>query len=111
MFVKMKIKCFSKRKLNVRISKTKIKCAILGFSQNCCILGKSRKNWSNLAEHREWVAPQMSFLAKPMRITGICMQKDDHCYVINVIHGMSMFEGIVVTLIEEATHSFTRLLM
>ena len=38
----MKIKCFSKRKLNVRISKTKIKCAILGFSQNCCILGKSR---------------------------------------------------------------------
>ena len=40
----MKIKCFSKRKLNVRISKTKIKCAILGFSQNCCILGKSRKN-------------------------------------------------------------------
>merc|ERR1719207_67931 len=43
MFVKMKIKCFSKRKLNVRISKTKIKCAILGFSQNCCILGKSRQ--------------------------------------------------------------------
>ena len=40
----MKIKCFSKRKLNVRISKTKIKCAaILGFSQNCCILGKSRE--------------------------------------------------------------------
>ena len=43
MFVKMKIKWFSKRKLNVRISKTKIKCAILGFSQNCCILGKSRE--------------------------------------------------------------------
>ena len=43
MFVKMKIKCFSKRKLNVRISKTKIKYAILGFSQNCYILGKSRK--------------------------------------------------------------------
>ena len=39
----MKITCFSKRKLNVRISKTKIKCAILGFSQNCCILGKSRE--------------------------------------------------------------------
>ena len=39
----MKIKCFSKRKLNVHISKTKIKCAILGFSQNCCILGKSRE--------------------------------------------------------------------
>ena len=43
MFVKMKIKFFSKRKFNVRISKTKIKCAILGFSQNCCILGKSRE--------------------------------------------------------------------
>ena len=45
MFVKMKIKCFSKRKLNVRISKTKIKCVILGSSQNnyCCILGKSRE--------------------------------------------------------------------
>ena len=39
----MKIKCFSKRKFNVRISKTKIKCAILGFSPNCCILGKSRE--------------------------------------------------------------------
>ena len=46
----MKMKCFSKRKLNVRISKTKIKCAILGFSQNCCILGKSRKTRSNLAK-------------------------------------------------------------
>ena len=39
----MKIKRFSKRKLNVRICKTKIKCAILGFSQNCCILAKSRE--------------------------------------------------------------------
>ena len=47
----MKIKCFSKRKLNVRISKTKIKGAILGFSQIYCILGKSReKNWSNLVK-------------------------------------------------------------
>ena len=27
-----KMKCFSKRKLNVRISKTKIKCAILGLN-------------------------------------------------------------------------------
>ena len=50
MFVKMKMKCFSKRKLNVRISKTKMKCSILGFSQNCYILGKSRKNWSNSAK-------------------------------------------------------------
>ena len=37
MFVKMKMKCFSKRKLNVRISNTKIECATLGFSPNCCI--------------------------------------------------------------------------
>ena len=46
----MKIKCFSKRKLNVRISKTKIKCAILGFSQNCSInfWENPEKNWSNL---------------------------------------------------------------
>ena len=52
MFVKMKIKCFSKRKLNVRISKTKIKCAILGFSQNCCIKfwENPEKNWLNLAK-------------------------------------------------------------
>ena len=47
----MKIKCFSKRKLNVRISKTKIKCAILAFSQNCCILGKSRKFLVNFGEN------------------------------------------------------------
>ena len=40
MFVKMKIKCFSKRKLNVRISKTKIKCAILGFPPKLLHFGK-----------------------------------------------------------------------
>ena len=51
MFAKMKIKYFSERKLNVRISKTKIKCAILGFSQNCCILGKSRKNLVNFSKN------------------------------------------------------------
>ena len=51
MFVKMKIKCFSKRKLNVRISKTKIKCAILGFSQICCILGKSREKLVKLSKN------------------------------------------------------------
>ena len=44
----MKIKYFSKRKWNVRISKTKTKCATLGFSQNCCVLGKSRKVFVNL---------------------------------------------------------------
>ena len=51
MFVKMKIKCFSKRKLNVRISKTKIKCAIiLGFSQIAAFWENPEKNWSNLAK-------------------------------------------------------------
>ena len=49
----MKIKCFSKRKLNVRISKTKIKCAILGFSPNCCILGKSRKDLVKFSKKSE----------------------------------------------------------
>ena len=49
----MKIKCFSKRKLNVRISKTKIKCAILGFSQNCCNLGKSRKKLVKFSKNSE----------------------------------------------------------
>ena len=53
MLVKMKIKYFSKRKLNVRISKTKIKCAILGFSQNCCILGKSRKKLVKLLVYKK----------------------------------------------------------
>ena len=53
MFVKMKIECFSKRKLNVRISKTKIKCAILGFSQNCCILGKSREKLVKFSKNSE----------------------------------------------------------
>ena len=60
---------------------------------------------------REWVAPQMSFLAKPMRITGIWMQLDVHRYVINVTYETSIVEDIVDTLIEEATHSFTRLLL
>ena len=60
---------------------------------------------------REWVAPQMSFLAKPMRITGIWMQLDVHCYVINVTYETSIIGDIVITLIEEATHSFTRLLL
>ena len=61
MFVKMKIKCFSKRKLNVRISKTKIKCAILGFSQNCCILGKSREKLVNLARNQQILANFATF--------------------------------------------------
>ena len=46
----MKIKCFSKRKLNVRISKTEMKCVILEFSQNCCIWENPEKIWSNLAK-------------------------------------------------------------
>ena len=56
MFVKIKIKCFSKRKLNVRISKTKIKCATLEFSQTCCILGKSRKNLVKFSKIRKILA-------------------------------------------------------
>ena len=52
MFVKMKIKCFSKRKLNVRISKTKIKCAILGFKfpKIAAFWENPEKNWSNSAK-------------------------------------------------------------
>ena len=60
---------------------------------------------------REWVAPQMSFLAKPMRIIGIKMQLDFQSYAIGETDGMNNIADIVVTLIEEATHSFTRLLM
>ena len=60
MFVKMKIKCFSKRKLNVRISKTKIKCAILGFSQNCCILGKSREKLVKFSKHSAKIQQKFS---------------------------------------------------
>ena len=53
----------------------------------------------------------MSFLAKPMRIIGIKMQLDIQSYAIGETDGMSNSEDIDVTLIEEATHSFTRLLM
>ena len=64
----MKIKCFSKRKLNVRISKTKIKCAILGFSLNCCILGKFRENLvkfsKNSAKIQQILAKFATFFVK-----------------------------------------------
>ena len=60
MFVKMKIKCFSKRKLNVRISKTKIKCAILGLSQNCCILGKSREKLVKFSKNSAKIQQKIS---------------------------------------------------
>ena len=73
MFVKMKIDFFSKRKLNVRISKTKIKCAILGFSPNCCILGKSgyypEKNWSNLAKIQQNFSKFWQFLQHFVKIS------------------------------------------
>ena len=65
MFVKMKVKCFSKRKLNVRISKTKIKCTILGFSQNCCIFNfweNPEIFWSNLAKFSEILANFGTFI-------------------------------------------------
>ena len=45
-----------------------------------------------------------------MRITGIWLQLDIHCYVINVIHETIKIGDIIITLKEEATHSFTRLL-
>ena len=74
MFVKMKIKCFSKRKLNVRISKTKIKCAILGFSQNCCILGKSREKLvkfsKNSAKIQQILATFATFCKKTSSSAG-----------------------------------------
>ena len=82
----MKIKCFSKRKLNMRISKTKIKCAILGFSQNCCILGKSREklvkfiknsakiqqilaNFATLCKNQQKI---QQFLTKKLRLEDMC---------------------------------------
>ena len=87
----MKIKCFSKRKLNVRISKTKIKCAILGFSQNCCILGKSReklvkfsknsakfsKFWQILQHFVKISKTIQQFLTKKIEIRERC--KGVHC--------------------------------
>ena len=79
MFVKMKIKCFSKRKLNVRISKTKIKCAILGYSQNCCILGKSRKNLvkvsKNSAKIQQLLANFATFCKKSAKNSAIFNEK------------------------------------
>ena len=64
----MKIKCFSKRKLNVRISKTKIKCAILGFSQNCCILGKSREKLVKFSKNSATIQQILAKFAKFLMI-------------------------------------------
>ena len=60
---------------------------------------------------REWVAPQMTFLAKPMRITGIWLQLDIQRYTIDKMNETGIIGSFAVTCIEEATHSFTRLLM
>ena len=90
MFVKMKIKCFSKRKLNVRISKTKIKCAILGFSQNCCILGKSRKKlvkfsrtsakfWQILQHFVKNQQTIQQFLTKELRLESGAKREPFYC--------------------------------
>jgi hypothetical protein len=46
----MKIKCFSKRKLDVRISKTKIICATLGFPKIAGFWENPENFWSNLAK-------------------------------------------------------------
>ena len=75
------------------------------------IPAKFGQNLVKFEKNREWVASQMSFLAKPMRITGIRMQLEVHCYVVNMFHETSIIGDIVNTLIEEATHSFTRLLL
>jgi len=79
MFVEMKIKCFSKRKLNVRISKTKIKCAILGFSQNCCILGKFREKLvkfsKNSAEIQQILAKFATFCKNQQKNSAIFNEK------------------------------------
>ena len=79
----MKMKCFSKRKLNVRISKTKIKCVNLGFSQNRCILGKSRKNWSffwsNLAKIQQfWENPKTAHLIFVLEMRTINFHFEKH---------------------------------
>ena len=75
----MKIKCFSKRKLNVRISKTKIKCAALGLSQNCCILGKSREKLvkfsRNSAEIQQLLANFATFCKNQQKIQKFLTKK------------------------------------
>ena len=50
MFVKMKIKYFSKRKLNVRISKTKINVQFWDFPKIAAFWKNPEKIWSNLAK-------------------------------------------------------------
>ena len=71
----MKIKCFSKRKLNVRISKTKIKCAILGFSQNCCILGKSRKKFVKFSKIQQILTKFATFCKNQQNIQQFLTKK------------------------------------
>ena len=53
-----------KTKLYVRISKTKIKCVILGFSQNCCILGKSREKLVKFSEKSAKIQQILAKFAK-----------------------------------------------
>ena len=53
MFVKMKIKYFSKRKLNVRISKTKINVQFWDFPKIAAFWKNPEKFWSNLAKNQE----------------------------------------------------------
>ena len=64
----MKIKCFSKRKLNVRISKTKIKCAILGFSDHfpkiAAFWENPEKIGQNLAEIQQHPGKFCNYLSK-----------------------------------------------
>ena len=72
----MKIKCFPKRKLNVRISKTKIKCAILGFPKIAAFWGNPEKKWSKFS--KKAAPPSANATAQkppPRNLTRIRPQK------------------------------------
>ena len=49
----MKFKCFSKRKLNVRISKRKLNVQFWDFPKIAAFWEKSRKNWLTLAKFKQ----------------------------------------------------------
>ena len=70
----MKIKCFSKRKSNVHISKTKIRCAILGFSPNCCILGKSREKLVKFSKNSAKIQQILANFATFVKISKTIQQ-------------------------------------
>ena len=93
----MKINYFSKRKLNVRISKTKIKCAILGFSQHCYILGKSRENLvkfsKNSAKIQQILANFATFCKNQQKISAIFNEKIEIRERCKGVHCVDLGEG------------------